>query len=212
MLPLFSEFESLKAAQEACTSCIRCPLSADRQQVVFGTGRSTADLMLIAQGPSFTDDMTGIPYSGPAGEFLDKALAQAGFARNLTWITNIHKCLATQTDPKTGQKRIRAPRKNEVEACRLWLDEEITWIKPVVLVIIGGVAAKILIRSDFQLSEERGRWQQGPHGLPTLATYQPTYLKRLSQWDRPAAVQGWRELVADLRAAWERAQEIAASS
>lgn len=212
MLPLFSDYESLAAVQEACTTCIRCPLSAGRRRVVFGAGRSTADLMLIAQGPSFTDDTTGIPYSGPAGEFLDKALAQAGFTRNHVWITNIHKCLATQTDPKTGQARIRAPRKNEVEACRLWLNEEIAWIKPVVLVVIGGVAGKILIRPDFQLSEERGQWQQGPHGLPVLATYQPTYLKRLSQWDRPAAVQGWRDLVADLRAAWERAQKLATSA
>jgi hypothetical protein len=57
----------------------------------------------------------------------------------------------------------------------------------------------------FQLREGRGQWHAGPHGIPTLATFQPTYLKRLSQWDRPAAVQGWRDLVADLRAARDRA-------
>jgi hypothetical protein len=62
---------------------------------------------------------------------------------------------------------------------------------------------------EFQLSEQRGQWLLGAHGIPTIATYQPTYLKRLSQWDRPAAVQGWRELVADLRLARTRSMEQA---
>jgi len=54
------------------------------------------------------------------------------------------------------------------------------------------------------LTEQRGQWYDGPGGIPILATYQPTYLVRLSQWDRPKAVAGWRDLVADLRLASAR--------
>ncbi len=104
----------------------------------------------------------------------------------------------------------RPPKVEEVAACRPWLDEELLWVKPLVLVAIGGPAAQELLGKSFQLTEQRGQILAGPHGIATLATYQPTYLKRLSQWDRPAAVQGWRDLVADLRAAKARAQQAPA--
>ncbi|MEX1018045.1 MAG: uracil-DNA glycosylase [Litorilinea sp.] len=207
MLPLFSDYETLDSAAAACQSCIACPLAASRNVVVFGAGDPQANIMLIGQGPSLTDDQTGLPYSGPAGDFLDKALAQAGLVREDVWITNLHKCVATKRDPKSGQIVQRPPRVEEVNACRQWLDAEIFWVRPVVLVAIGGPAAQTLLGREFQLSEQRGQWQPGPGGIATLATYQPTYLKRLSEWDRPAAVQGWRDLVADLTAARERAEE-----
>jgi len=199
MLFLFSEYDSLEGTKIACQSCIRCSLSAARQQVVFGAGSPDADIMLIGQGPSLTDDLTGLPYSGPASELLDTALTQAGIKRDAVWLTNLHKCVATKVDIEQGKVEQRPPKVAEIKACNQWLEEELIWIKPRVLVAIGGPAAKTLIGKSFQLSEQRGIWQQGPHGLPTLATFQPTYLKRLSQWDRPAAVQGWRNLIEDLR-------------
>lgn len=205
MQPLFSEYTDLDSVRHACTRCVRCTLSATRQLVVFGAGDPAASIMLIGQGPSPSDNATGLPYSGPAGEFLDTALQQAGLTRSQVWLTNLHKCLATKLDPESGRSETRPPRAEEVAACDHWLQEELFWVKPSVLVAIGGPAAQVLLGKSFQLSEQRGQWLDGPHGIPTLATYQPTYLKRLSQWDRPAAVQGWRDLVADLRRAAERA-------
>ena len=199
MLSLFSEYNSLEETKNACLSCIRCPLSAARQQVVFGTGSPDADIMFIGQGPSLTDDLTGLPYSGPASELLDTALTQAGIQRDAIWLTNLHKCIATKVDVEQSKVEQRAPKASEIKACNHWLEEELIWIKPRVLVAIGGPAAKTLISKSFQLSEQRGTWHSGIHGLPVLATFQPTYLKRLSQWDRPTAVQGWRNLIADLR-------------
>lgn len=207
MLPLFSDYESLEAVADACGRCIGCGLAATRNTVVFGAGNVQADIMFIGQGPSITDDQTGEPYSGPAGEFLDIALAQAGLDRQTVWLTNLHKCVATKLDPETTRPVQRPPKTEEVNACRRWLDEEIFWVKPVVLVAIGGPAAQTLLGREFQLSEQRGEWHSGPQGRPTLATFQPTYLKRLSEWDRPTAVQGWRDLVADLKKARERAAQ-----
>lgn len=198
MLPLFSEYSSLDDARKACSTCISCSLSATREEVVFGNGNPDADVMFIGQGPSLPDNRSGLPYSGPAGDLLDQAMAQAGMRREDVWITNLHKCVATKVNPKTNQIEMRPPKVAEVTACRPWLDEELFWIKPQVLVTIGGPAAQTLLGKDFQLSDSRGQWQIGPNGIDTIATFQPTYLKRLSQWDRPAAVQGWRDLVADL--------------
>jgi DNA polymerase len=208
MLPLFSDYASLEDARAAAMRCVRCPLSASRNQVVFGAGNPNAKIMLVGQGPSLTDDETGLPYTGPAGEFLDTALQQAGLTRAEVWLTNLHKCVATKPDKKTGRAEMRPPKAEEITACNSWLEQELLWVKPEVLIAIGGPAAQTLLGSAFQLSEQRGQWLVGPHGIPTLATYQPTYLKRLSQWDRPTAVQGWRDLVADLRLARERTLEL----
>jgi DNA polymerase len=155
--------------------------------------------MLIGQGPSPTDDETGLPFSGPAGEFLDIALKQAGLCRDELWLTNLYKCVATREISQSGRIEQRPPHVAEIDACRHWLEQELLLVQPAVLVAIGGPAAQVLIDKDFQLSSQRGQWHDGLHGLPTIAIYQPAYLKRLSQWDRPAAVQGWRDLVADLR-------------
>ena len=209
MLPLFSDYASLEEARAAALRCLRCPLSASRNQVVFGAGQADARIMLIGQGPSPTDDTTGLPYTGPAGEYLDTALHQAGLTRAEVWLTNLHKCVATKMNAETNRAEMRPPKADEVAACNVWLEQELFWVRPAVLVAIGGPAAQTLLGRDFQLSEQRGQWQVGPHGIPTLATYQPTYLKRLSEWDRPAAVQGWRDLVADLRVARLRALEEA---
>jgi DNA polymerase len=206
MLPLFSDYASFEKARAAALRCLRCPLSASRNHVVFGAGNAAAAIMLIGQGPSLTDDTTGAPYTGPAGEFLDTALQQAGLRRGELWLTNLHKCVATKVDKTSGRPEMRPPKADEIAACDIWLEQELFWVKPRVLVAIGSPAAQTLLGAGFQLSAQRGQWLDGPHAIPTLATYQPTYLKRLSQWDRPAAVQGWRDLVADLRLARERAQ------
>jgi len=190
MLPLFSEYPDLPRLQAACLACTRCELSLTRRHVVFGAGDPAARLMLIGQGASQTDDRTGLPYSGPAGEYLDKALQAAGLQRAQVWITNVTKCLAAK-EGKDGRSELRTPRK-------------MLLIRPAAIVAIGGPAAQSLIEPGFNLTEQRGQWYDGPGGIPILATYQPTYLVRLSQWDRPKAVQGWRDLVADLRLAVER--------
>lgn len=207
MLPFFSEYTSLDDASAACTLCSRCQLSEKRENVVFGAGNPNADVMFIGQGPSLPDNLSGLPYSGPAGDLLDQAMGQAALKRDDVWITNLHKCVATKVNKKSSQIEMRPPNVSEVTACRPWLDEELYWIKPSVLVTIGGPAAQTLLGKDFQLSEERGTWQVGPNGIATMATFQPTYLKRLSQWDRPAAVQGWRDLVSDLKLVAEKIAE-----
>ena len=201
MLPLFSDYATLDDVAAACAKCIRCTLRASGRFVVFGGGVRAGRFLLVGQGPSPTDDTTGLPYSGPAGDLLDTALAQAGLRRDQVWLTNLHKCLATKISPDAPQPEMRPPRADEIAACAHWLDEELFWVKPAVIVAIGGPAAETLLGKDFRLSEQRGQLLSGPHGFPTLATFQPTYLKRLNQWDRPAAVQGWRDLVADLRLA-----------
>ena len=199
---LQSQGKSLAEIQQACLDCRLCRLSQSRDRVVFGAGDPVADIMLIGQGPSQTDNGTGLPYSGPSGTVLDKALAEVGLSRAKIWLTNLHKCLAY--DPKNH--KIRPPRADEVTACQPWLQAEIRLVQPKVLVCIGGPAAKAIIGPSFKLSEQRGRWYQSKFGIQAMATLQPAYLMRLKEWDRAQALTSWRELVADLGEAVRTAQ------
>jgi len=188
--------ESLAQIKADCLTCSACRLSHSREQVVFGAGDPQARLMLVGQGPSQSDNQTGQPYSGPSGEVLDKALAEAGSDRERVWLTNIHKCLSY--DRKN--RKLRPPRTDELAACQSWLEAEIRLIRPAVMVCLGGPAAKLLLGNNFKLNEQRGIWQPNKlaPGVKTLATFQPAYLMRLKEWDRAEAVAGWQALVADL--------------
>ncbi|NOK59782.1 MAG: Uracil-DNA glycosylase [Chloroflexi bacterium AL-W] len=189
-------WEQLRAEALECT---RCPLAQERQQVVFGEGPVPCDFLFIGQGPSESDDATGRNYNGPSGEVLDKALTQAGLSRANIYVTNITLCAAFEGSGKP--RKLRPPKAAEVRTCRPWLDQQLALIKPRIIVCSGAVAAREVIDRKFKLAEQRGQWFDGPHNTRIIATWQPAYLMRLSQHDRPRAVEGWRQLVDDLRQA-----------
>ena len=61
---------NLKALCEIASNCIQCPLHESRMNVVFGEGRSNADIMLIGEAPGKTEDETGKPFVGMSGKLL----------------------------------------------------------------------------------------------------------------------------------------------
>ena len=204
MLPGFEDSlpATMDEAQAQAVACTRCRLSRGRTRVVWGAGHPQADVMLIGQGPSISDDRTGQPYSGPAGRALDEALAAVGLTRDDIWLTNTHKCVA-----KKDNTSIRPPTKAELRACRPWLDIELALVQPKVVVVIGGPAAKALLGDDFKISEQHGEWVDGPEGIPTLATFQPSYYLRLREHNPQAAEEARLAVVDDLRKAVARAKD-----
>lgn len=193
---------SMDEARAQAIGCTRCRLSEGRARVVWGAGNPHADVMLIGVGPSNTDDRTGQPYTGPAGDSLDETLAAVGLTRDDVWLTNTHKCVA-----KKDNYSIRNPTKTELNACRPWLDIELVLVQPKVLVVIGGPAAKAIAGDGFKLTEQRGQWFDGPQGIPALATFQPSYYLRVVEHDPQAAEQSRLAVVEDFRKAVARAKE-----
>lgn len=194
------DFESLEAAQQACLVCEQCHLSQNRNKVVFGAGDPQAAVMVIGQGPSQSDDGTGKPYSGPSGKVLDKGLAEVGLSRDTIWLTNVHKCLSYDI----RNRKLRPPKAAELAACQPWLEAEIHFVGPKVIICLGGPAAQAVTGVRFNLNDQRGQWHISKIGnIPTLVTYQPAYLMRLKEWDRAKAVAGWQTFLADLKKAVE---------
>ena len=200
-LPLYPSLESTRLAVEECTAC---PRSETRQMAVFGIGNRGANLMLVGEAPSSTDDDTGKPFTGPAGRLLDRVLADIGISRDEIWITNLTRCFAGRERNNRIENRPATVR--EIRACSSWMDIELQYVNPKVIVAVGAPAARSLIAADFRLQDQRGEFFERPDGRLAIATYQPAYVMRLTSIvDKAASDTARDQLTSDLRMAAEAA-------
>ncbi|HEV8310143.1 MAG TPA: UdgX family uracil-DNA binding protein [Methylomirabilota bacterium] len=185
--------------REAATRCTGCELYRHATQTVFGRGPADARIVLVGEQPGDQEDLQGAPFVGPAGEVLDRALAEVGLARERLYVTNVVKHFKFV---ERGKRRIhQTPRLPEVAACRPWLDAELAVVKPRVLVCLGATAARALFGPDFRLLRERGRFIETPWASRTLATLHPSAVLRGE--NEAAQARLYQMLVADLRMAAE---------
>ena len=153
----------------ACNSCTRCGLCEKRTNVVFGVGNPETDIMFIGEGPGEQEDLQGEPFVGPAGKLLDEMLCIIDLDRKkYCYIANIVKCRPPQN---------RDPLEIEQEACMGYLRQQIQLLNPKIIVCLGRIAAKALIREDFRITREHGTWTQ-KDGIWMTAMYHPSALLR----------------------------------
>lgn len=128
--------------------CTKCPLWESRTLAVPGDGKYAAKVMIIGEAPGREEDESGHPFVGSAGRYLDHVLEGTGIDRSDFFITNTVKC----RPPKN-----RTPKSNEVETCTSnYLFEQIELINPKLIVLLGGVAAKKMLKVK-SINEARGR-------------------------------------------------------
>ncbi len=175
------QFADLDAARQVARDCVRCGLSQTRRQVVFGAGAPAARLLILGEGPSETDERTGQPFSGPSGGMLAAWLTRLRLRREEVWLTNVVRCRPAAL--VNGRLKNRPPTDAEAGACRFWLDTELALVRPAVVLALGGSAGKALLGKGFKITQERGRWHNGPHGIAVLTTFHPAYLLRLEGED-----------------------------
>ena len=180
--------EVLKELERRCESCTACPLGATRHRLVFGVGRAPCELMLIGEGPGEQEDLQGEPFVGPAGKLLDDMLEMIYLDRGSVYIANTVKCRPPFN---------RDPMDEEMAACRHWLDAQLAEVKPKVIVCLGRIAAAQMIRSDFRITREHGKWFERD-GVRYMAIYHPSALLR-DQSKRPETFADLRELRRVLR-------------
>ena len=188
---------TLKTAREASQECRGCDLWKIGTQTVFGEGPKGATLMLIGEQPGDAEDLSGRPFVGPAGQLLDRALADAGIDRAAVYVTNAVKHF--KWEPR-GKRRIhKKPRASEVGACRPWLDTEIALVKPRVIVCLGATAAQALLGSAFKVTQHRGKVVPSTLAARIMATVHPSSILRAP--DEAARHEEMKRFTADLRAA-----------
>lgn len=170
---------------------------------MFGEGDARSPLVLVGEGPGDHEDKTGRPFVGKAGQLLDKALVEAGLGRDKVYICNTVKCRAA--DWSSGRARNRPPEPDEVEACRQWLVPQLEILNPLVILCVGAPSAKNLIRKDFKITQERGKYFPCDYAKTAMATLHPSYILRNAYGGSDG---GYSLLVADIRRAWGACQEF----
>jgi uracil-DNA glycosylase len=168
--------------QTQVKTCKRCRLCEARHNTVFGEGDANARIMFIGEGPGETEDNTGRPFVGRAGELLDKMIAGMGLERRQVYIANIVKC-------RPPGNRVPAP--DEVAACTPYLLRQIQIIRPRVIVTLGLPAAKYMLQTNNTMGRLRGQWHDW-RGIKLMPTYHPAYLLRSYTPENRAAV--WSDL------------------
>ncbi len=205
------EDRGLEALQAAAGRCHGCPLYADATQTVFGHGHPGAPLMLVGEQPGDQEDRAGLPFVGPAGRLLARALDDAGIDPTLTYQTNAVKHF--KFTRKGGKRRIhQKPSRTEVVACRPWLIAEIEAVRPQVIVCLGATAAQSLLGAAFRVSTQRG----AAIGLPgtldvrlepepiVVATVHPSSVLRDRSDSHDEAYKSFVEDLRSARAAYAR--------
>lgn len=151
-----------------CKACTACKLSESRTNCVFGVGNKNADIMFIGEAPGESEDLSGTPFVGRAGQLLDKFLFAVDIDREDVYIANILKC----RPPKN-----RDPLPEEEDACIDFLRRQLKLIQPKIIVCLGRISAMRLIKPDFKITKEHGTWFKKGNYLIT-AVYHPALLLR----------------------------------
>ncbi len=162
-------YPTLQDLEIHCQACRRCQLSQSRTHVVISRGNPQADLMIIGEGPGQTEDETGLPFVGKAGQLLEKILASVNLdSERDVYICNIVKCRPPGN---------RVPTLAESSACRPYLMEQIRLVNPKIILLTGATAVKGVTGDTRGITKIRGQWLewQGRLCMPIL---HPAYLLR----------------------------------
>jgi uracil-DNA glycosylase len=188
--PGLSEPGELDALRDAVAGCTRCPLSATRTQVVFGSGSPAADLMFVGEAPGFHEDKQGIPFVGAAGQLLGKLLAGIGMTRDDVFVANVLKCRPPGN---------RDPLPEEIASCESHLFRQIELIQPRVVATLGNFATKLLSGKPDGITRVHGREQEVVLGGSRVLLF-PIF--------HPAAALYTPRMLDVLRADFERLPEL----
>jgi uracil-DNA glycosylase len=172
-VPRTTSLEELRAAGARCQGC---ELYRHATRMVFGRGPADARIVLVGEQPGDQEDRQGAPFVGPAGEVLDRALAEVGIDRQRVYVTNAVKHFSFVL---RGKRRIhQTPRASELTACRPWLEAELGLIEPAVLGALGATAARAIFGPEFRLLRQRGQFIATRWSTRTIATLHPSAVLR----------------------------------
>lgn len=187
--------DDLDKLRRQARKCQDCPLWANATQTVFGAGDPHARVMLVGEQPGDEEDKKGLPFVGPAGRLLDRALEAAGVEREHLYVTNAVKHFKWQ--PRGKRRLHKTPAQREIDACHQWLEREVQAVKPQVIVALGATAARAVIGPRFKVSVQRGQFVDSALAPHAFATLHPSALLRLrEEEDKEAA---FKQLVGDLK-------------
>ena len=176
--PFLPAKRTIPNLRSAAADCRGCDLWKRATQTVFGEGVAPASVMLVGEQPGDKEDLAGHPFVGPAGRILDEALTVVGIDKSDVYITNAVKHFSWAPDQR-GKRRIhKKPRYSEIQACRPWLEAEISATHPRIIICLGATAAQALLGKEFSVMRQRGKFVPSPLAPRVIATVHPSSILR----------------------------------
>ncbi|MEO7998715.1 MAG: uracil-DNA glycosylase, partial [Gemmatimonadaceae bacterium] len=174
--PAANACKTLDELATVIAGCRACALGASAINPVPGEGNPSADFVCVGEAPGQTEDETGRPFIGAAGDLLTKILSAIQLPREEVFICNVLK----HRPPGN-----RNPALDEIHACTPYLTRQLALIKPKVILALGTFAAQTLLNTTTSLGKLRGQVHRY-NGVPLIVTYHPAALLRNENWKRPA--------------------------
>ncbi len=173
-------YERWEELEQAVSCCKKCRLCENRINTVFGTGNKEAKVMFIGEGPGADEDKLGEPFVGKAGKLMNMAFEGIGIKRQEVYIANIVKCRPPSN---------RNPQDDEAKACMDYLRNQVIFVKPKIIVLLGSVALKNILGKEYNITASRGKWVE-KNGIFYLPTWHPAALLR----DETKKIDFWKDL------------------
>jgi DNA polymerase len=170
-----ANLDSIAAVAAAVASCTACALYAGAKNPVPGEGNPHAGFVCVGEAPGATEDETGRPFVGAAGQLLTKILAAINLAREDVFICNVLK----HRPPGN-----RNPAPDEIKACSPYLLRQLELLQPRVILALGTFASQTLLQTTQPIGKLRGQVHRY-YGVPLIVTYHPAALLRNPSWKRP---------------------------
>ncbi len=168
--------ETLEEIRQDLGDCTRCKLHKGRTNIVFGEGNPQARIVFVGEGPGRDEDQQGRPFVGRAGKLLTRIINAMGLKRSDVYICNVVKCRPPNN---------RNPEPDEVAACEPFLLRQIRSIQPEVIICLGSVATRLLLKTkNVRMGELRGQFHQYGNSK-LMITYHPAALLRNPNFKKP---------------------------
>ncbi|MBI2899421.1 MAG: uracil-DNA glycosylase [Planctomycetes bacterium] len=159
----------IAALREKVAGCAQCDeLCSRRTQTVFGVGSLRAPVVFVGEAPGEDEDRQGEPFVGRAGQLLTKTLRDLGVRRSEVYIANILKCRPPGN---------RTPKPEEMANCAPYLYQQIRFIQPKIVCVMGNIAAQNLLDTKTGITKLRGRVHDF-NGMRIFPTFHPAYILR----------------------------------
>lgn len=158
-----SDFKSLKELHEYYAIHNSCKLKSQATQPVYEVNPPLSGIIFIGEAPGRNEDLQGKPFVGAAGKFLDELLKSIGLTRDQVYVSNTVKYRPPEN---------REPTEEEKNSCRIWLNAELVYIKPKVIIPLGKHALERFV-PGAKISSSHGQAFSHPSNIPIFAMYHP---------------------------------------
>jgi DNA polymerase len=136
--------------------------------------------MFVGEFPEHVDCVTGIPFSGDAGQLLSKMIQAMGLTRDDVYMTHVVKC---------GSPDNRRPMAEQLERCLGYLEREIRVVRPEIICTLGAFATQAILGKTVQIANLRGQFHEY-RSVKVLPTFHPAYLLKHPESKR----ESWEDL------------------